>query len=101
MQARWAWSERGGVFANQLNHDLAPPAVCRRVIECARRTIDRAGGNLDVMGKNKRATAGALAKFIGRFFKCVAASGAVSNLYRSAKDGHVPSVPYPTTVETR
>jgi hypothetical protein len=42
-----------------------------------------------------------LAKLAGSFFKCVAASGAVSNLYRPAKDGHVPSVSYPTTVETR
>jgi hypothetical protein len=42
-----------------------------------------------------------LAKLDGSFFKCVTASGAVSNLYRSAKDGHVPSVSYPTTVKTR
>ena len=101
VQARWTWSERGRVFANQLNHDLAPPAICRRVIERARLAIDRARRNLDVVGKNEWSTAGALSKFGGRLFKRVLTSGAVSNLDRSAKDGHVPSVPYPTTVETR
>jgi hypothetical protein len=42
-----------------------------------------------------------LAKFVGSLFKRVCSAGAVSNLNRSTEDGHVPSVSYPTTVETR
>jgi hypothetical protein len=42
-----------------------------------------------------------LAKFVGGLFEGVVTSGAVSNLYWSTEDGHVPSVSYPTTVKTR
>ena len=71
------------------------------MIECARHSIDRARVDLYVVGKYKRTAVGALAKFVGGLFEGVGASGAVSNLYWSTEDGHVPSVSYPTTVKTR
>ena len=101
MQSRWTWPEWRSVLAHQLNHHLAPPAVCRGMIECARHAVDGARRDLYVMSKNERTAAGALAKFGGSLFKRVCSAGAVSNLYGSTEDGHVPSVSYPTTVETR
>ena len=71
------------------------------MIKCACHTIDRARGDLYVVGKNEWTATSTLAKFGGGLFEGVGASGAVSDLYRSTEDGHVPSVSHPTTVKTR